>query len=163
MQIPYDPLEFYAQILRNEIRSADAKVGIAVASSSILLSANFLMLRAGTLSPVPSAFVLLATATALAAVVFAILAVRPGVSSQSKGFFYYKNLHSRGPEVLLERFSDPQAVHAELALLCADYARIAKRKYEFVCISLNFLMASASATALTVVIRFLEQGSLGLR
>ncbi len=87
MQIPYDPLEFYAQILRNEIRSADAKVGIAVASSSILLSANFLMLRAGTLSPVPSAFVLLATATALAAVVFAILAVRPGVSSQSKGFF----------------------------------------------------------------------------
>jgi len=162
MANPYEPLEFYASLLRDEIRSADNKVGIAVASSSILLSANFLTLRAGALTLLPATFVLLATATALTAVVCAILAVRPGMSNRSKGLYYFRNLQERGAQDLRRSFEDSDIVLDELAVLCADYARIAQRKYALVRVSLNFLMASACATAATVMIRYGQQGTQGL-
>ena len=152
-----DSLKFYANLLREEIKAADAKVSAAIASSSIILSANFLMLRAATVSPAASATILLASASALLAVIFAIRAIMPKRGKPSDALFFFRNTAVTNPADLLHRLGDTEEVNRELSTLCHDLARIVERKYALVTVSLTFLVVSASATSLAVLIRFLGE------
>ncbi len=160
--MPNDPnenLRFFAGLLRDEIKGADYKVSAAIASSSIILSANFLMLRAESISVEASVVILVASGSALLAVLFAILAILPRGTVTSDGMFYFRDTRTLGAELLLARVREPDDLNGELAKLCRDYSEVITRKYRLVRTALHFLMVSASATSLAVLIRFLGQES----